>query len=200
MQRILIFLLLCFLATGGQALGQPKAPSEIGGFALGESISAYKDRLDMNSARPLPDAPFLMRVNIKPFQGFSSGYLLYGTCDKPGRVARIKLRYADSGIYILTEINSSLMERYGQPEEIRDNHDRSYICNKWSLTGDGGQAISLILQRYDGWDPEYDRGSSIKLADWTLLDAEKACSLKKEPPGTAAPTKSAKADASLLPK
>lgn len=153
----------------------------------------------MSSARPLPGAPCRMRVNVRPFQGFSSGYLLYGSCAAPGRIARVKLRYADSGACILSDINSSLVARHVQPEELRDNRDRSCICNKWSLSGDNGQAISLILQHYDGWDPEYDRGGSIKLADWTLLDAEKAGSLKKEPPKADAPREGAEADASLLP-
>jgi len=200
MPRILPLLFLCLLAAGGQALAQSKAPSEIGGFVLGENISSYEDRLDMSSARPLPGAPYLMRVNILPFQGFSSGYLLYGACGDPGRIARIKLRYADSGVYILTEINSSLVASYGRPEELRDNRDRSYICNKWALTGDGGHAISMILQHYDGWDPEYDRGSSIKLADWSIIDAEKACFMEKQPTQAAAPEEKTKADASLLPK
>ena len=199
MPRIVI-LLLCILTAGGQAFAQAKAPGEIGGFALGENISAYADRLDMKSAMPLPDAPYLMRVNVKPLRGFSSGYLLYGACAAPGRIVRIKLRYADSGVYILAEINSSLVQSYGQPEELRDNFDRSYICNKWSLKSDDGQAISLILQHYDGWNPEYDRGSSIKLADWTLLNAERACFLKKEPAKADAPKKDAKVDAALLPK
>ncbi len=175
MLRTSLLFIIIVLSSAPLAFAKAKAPGEVGGFALGANISAYKDRLDMNTAKPLPGAPYLMRVNVKPTSDFNSGYLIYGACASPGKIVRVKLRYADAGVYILTEINSSLTQAYGQPEAIRDNAERSYICNKWSLTNEDDQAVSVILQHYDGWDPDYDRGSSIKLGNWTLIDAERSC-------------------------
>ncbi len=111
---------------------------------------------------------------------------------------RVKLRYADSGDFILAEINSSLVARYGQPVKIRDNTERTYICNKWALKNAAGNAVSIILQHYTGWSPEYDHGSSIKLADRTAIRAEQACFEKAHP--AAAPSKDAAPKTALIPK
>ncbi len=200
MRRAFFLPCLLLLACASAAYAKDKAPCEIGGFALGADVSTYADRLDMATAKPLPDAPYLVRVNVKPFPGFGGGYLLYGACASPGKIVRVKLRYADAGLYLLTEINSSLTAAYGQPEQIRDNADRSYICNKWALTGKDGQAISVILQHYDGWDPDYDRGSSIKLGDWTLINAERACYEAAHPEAkAAAPEKNAQPAPNMIP-
>jgi len=96
MNKKLLFLLLigiCFVT--GTCLAE--APSHVAGFKLGADISDYKDRVDMTTAMPIRYAESITEVEIIKSDLLASGLIAYGTCAAPGKVVRIKLKYADSG-------------------------------------------------------------------------------------------------------
>ena len=96
MKKFLFFLL--FIAIGfDSGLCFAEAPNQVAGFQLGANISEYKNRVDMTTALPIRYAESITEVEIKKTDLLTSGLIAYGTCAAPGKIVRIKLKYADSG-------------------------------------------------------------------------------------------------------
>jgi len=175
----LLFLLL--IGTGfltGTCLAE--APSQVAGFQLGADISAYKDRVDMTSTLPIRYAESITEVEIKKTDLLASGLIAYGTCTAPGKVVRIKLKYADSGRDFYDNLLARFEKQFGKPDEWRGDPFHIVIAWKWSFVDKSKNRISLILQ-HNKQDTDEKIGNSIKLTMIDAVDRERQCYEKSHP-------------------
>lgn len=178
-RRVLGLTLLAILAA--TAVRAADAPSNLAGIELGGKATRQQQRIKVRKSRPVENAPWLTRLAVAPDKFFSHGYVLVGTCAAPGRVLRIKMRYRDGSMTLFRNISGELLARYGDPTEYKGGMDGHSMGNKWSFTDRWGRPLSLILQRGEGPDPETSIGNTIKLTNWGMLEAERACWQERHP-------------------
>ena len=186
---LIVFLVVLGIGVCGDGWAVSKAPREVGGFVLGKAISDFADVVDMDTALPIRYQEYLTEVEIRDQPGFKSGLIAYGTCASPGRIVRIKLKYADSSKKFYEALLNRMISRYGEPDEWRGDPFHVVLAWKWAFVGPDGKRISMILQ-HNTLDMEQKMGNSIKLTCSTLLEEEQACFKKRFPdrhrhPGTA---------------
>ena len=173
--------LACFaiiVACATEILAQ--APRQIAGFALGGDIADYSDRLRMDSELPIRYAEYLKEVEIGDIPGFKSGLVVYGDCASPGRIARIKLKYADSSEKFYDTLLEKLKKRFGKPQEWRGDPFHVMSAWKWSFTDEKGNRIGMILQ-HNTEDSTEKLGNVIKLYMYNFLEEEMECFEQKQP-------------------
>jgi hypothetical protein len=181
-----VSILAAFLALFAvSAPAQTPPPASLGGIDLGGDSARFGRYLHPGKARPMEDAPSLARRDIKASGAFRSGYVLTGTCASPGRVVRIKLKYADDTEDFFRRLSGALMDRYGLPAEYKGDLEGQVLGNKWSFTNGSGESISLIVQHSDAEGLDNDKGNVIKLTNWGLVEAERSCYDYRHPKGPA---------------
>jgi hypothetical protein len=179
MDKKLLFPLLigiCFVT--GTCLAE--APGHVAGFKLGADISDYKDRVDMTTAMPIRYAESITEVEIIKSDLLASGLIAYGTCAAPGKVVRIKLKYADSGRDFYDNLLARVEKKFGKPDEWRGDPFHIVIAWKWSFVDRFNNRISLILQ-HNKQDTDEKIGNSIKLTMTNAVDRERQCYEKSHP-------------------
>jgi hypothetical protein len=125
---------------------------------------------------------YISEVELKPsFEGYRSGYIFYGTCDKPGRIVKFKLKYERSDKEFFDELLQRFKQKFGEPDEYRGDAFRAFIAWKWSFRDKDGNNISLILQHNSADVEEYTRGNSVKLSATSLIEKETKCDELKNP-------------------
>ena len=178
------------------SVGLAETPASLGGIALGEPVAKAKGRIKANKARDVDGAPWLRRLPATGDKFFSGGYVLVGTCAAPGAVARIKMRYRDPSLDFFRKISGEMLARYGDPTEYKGDFEGRTMGNKWAFSDARLKPVSLIVQRTEGEDPELGAGNTVKLTNWGMLEAERACWQERHgpakapaatPPGKAAP-------------
>ncbi|MHC1713883.1 MAG: hypothetical protein AB9872_17215 [Solidesulfovibrio sp.] len=174
-QAVYLIFALILLLTGSMAVSAAEAPTNLAGITLGEEAGQFKGRVQTTTARNVDNAPWLRRMAVVPDKFFSSGYVLVGSCAAPGRVARIKMHYRDDSLEFYRKINGEMLSRYGDPAEYKGEIDGRIMGNKWAFSDSRLRPISLIVQRLEGEDPETGGGNTVKLTNWGLLEAERAC-------------------------
>jgi hypothetical protein len=174
-KAVYLVLALAFVLTGSIAVSAADAPATMAGITLSEEVGQAKGRVHTTTARAVDNAPWLRRMEVVPDKFFSSGYVLVGACAAPGRVARIKLHYRDDSLEFYRKVNGEMLSRYGDPAEYKGEIDGRIMGNKWAFSDSRLRPISLIVQRLEGEDPETGGGNTVKLTNWGLLEAEKAC-------------------------
>jgi hypothetical protein len=174
---ILIGLMAITFATQGFA----QTPKELAGFVLGSDIEQYHNSLQLDSALPIRDMRFLTEIQVKQVQGYRKGYLVYGTCEHPGRVVRVKLKYADESKSFYERLLAAFKKRYGKPDEWRGDAFHHFIAWKWSVKDEQGDSISMILQHSTTDDLEHPKGNTIKLTNWSQIERERLCYEGKQP-------------------
>ena len=157
-----------------------RAPHQVGGFELGKDIADYKEMLRMETSLPIRHMEYLREVEIKDMNGFRSGLIHYGTCAVPGRIVRIKLKYADSTKQFYEKLLQLFKKRFREPTEWRGDPFQVIIAWKWSFVDTENNRISLILQ-HNTKDEEEKRGNSVKLTCWSFIEEEGLCFEKKQP-------------------
>ena len=162
------------------AICPAQAPSQIDGFVLGKNISDYKNRVKMETALPIRYAEYLTEVETKESDDFKSGLISYGNCAVPGRIVRIKLKYADSTKKFYEALLKQYKNRFGEPQEWRGDPFHVLIAWKWSFTDNQNNQISMILQ-HNTRDDEEKLGNAVKITLTTLLEQERTCFEKKYP-------------------
>ena len=155
------------------------APHEIGGFALNQDIKKFEDRVIMDTALPVRYAENFEEVEIKFIRGFKSGLIAYGTCDQPGHIVRIKLKYADSSKKFYKDLLEQFKKRFGEPDEYRGDPFKIVEAWKWSFVDQQNHNISLILQ-HNTKDEEEKMGNAVKLTDTTQMEKDLLCYKKKQ--------------------
>lgn len=173
-------LLLGFCA--GPAAAQAKAPMELAGFVLGSDVAKYKDKIYSESKVPVWGQEHLHRAQLKPMQGFRSGYLTYGTCAVPGRILRIKVSYEDESLDFFNTLLDALKARYGKNPEWRGDAFGTLRVWKWAVSDAGGQSVSIILEYYSGDDGSHTPGNSLRISVPGWMDEEAACYKAKGSP------------------
>ena len=156
------------------------APHQIAGFALGANINQYGQLLRMDSVIPIRHLECLSEVETKPIEGYKNGYILFGNCREPGRIVKIKMKYAYSDRAFYDQLLNLFKKKFGPPSEWRGDAFQTLISWKWSFTDKNHNKISMILQHYTGEDEEYTSGNSLKLSVTTAIEKERQCYEMKE--------------------
>jgi hypothetical protein len=179
MKRYLFIILLITLFFTG--ICQAKTvPHQVGGFVLEEDISSYKDKLDMASDLPIRHMECIRELEVMGIEGFKSGLIAYGTCDAPGKIVRIKLKYKEGGKKRYEQLLKRFKKQFGAPDEWRGDPFGIVLAWKWSFTDSRNNRISLTLQ-HNTKDVEEKIGNSVKLTLTSQLEKEKVCWRKKNP-------------------
>ena len=177
-KKIILWLPFAMILLQGICLAQ--APHEVAGFTLGKNIADYKGKVKMETAIPIRYMDYVSEVEIQDMEGFKSGLIAYGNCDSPGRIIRIKLKYADSSKAFFNQLLKRFKARFGEPAEWRGDSFHVVIAWKWSFTDQENNRISMILQ-HNTLDEEEKIGNSLKLTMTNLFEQERICFESQEP-------------------
>lgn len=188
MRKSLFLITAIIIAAGLPLSAQTRAPRDIAGIILGEQIETCRAHLQMDTVMPIRYRPYLREVQIKSMGGFKSGLITYENCSQPGRIVRIKMKYADSSKDFYLKLLKRYKARFGSDPEWRGDPFHITIAWKWSFTDDQGNRISMILQ-HNLKDQEEKHGNSVKLTLYNALEDARACyeSGKAEPKVPAKP-------------
>lgn len=189
MKRSITAAIMCLVVAGLVVPGWAAAPEEIAGFELGANIDRYQDRLSMGSAFPLNDMRYLSQVEGGSVKGFKKASIVYGTCHQPGRIVRIKMKYADSTMKFYDRLLEAFKKNFGPADEWRGDAFHRFVAWKWSFKTSDDESISMILQHAQPDDLDHPSGNVVKLTNWTWVDEERRCYEKKpsKPSATSQP-------------
>lgn len=178
MKKIIFFLsmIICFLIVETVSA---QAPHEIAGFVLGKNIADYQDLLQMETMLPIRYAEFLKEVETRDIPGYKSGLITFGDCAVPGRILRIKLKYADSSRQFYNNLLERYKKRFGKPDRWKGDPFHVLVAWKWSFTDKDGNRISMILQ-HNLEDTTRKIGNAVKLSMSNFEEEEIQCYEKKE--------------------
>ena len=177
-----------FSEVPGQIAGiQLEVPGQIAGIQLGADIDQYRDTLQMNTSLPVRHMEYVSQVDINPpFEGYSKGYILYGNCDKPGRIVKIKLKYERKDQEFFDELLKRFKRKFGQPDQYLGDVFHAFAAWKWFFKDKDGNRVSLILQHNSADMEEYSLENSVKLTATSLIEKEATCYEQKNPERKAA--------------
>ncbi len=180
--RKIISLSILITALLFPVMGFAQAPQQIAGIRLGASLDQYKSILQMATALPVRHMEYISEVELKPsFEGYRSGYIFYGNCEKPGRIVKIKLKYDRNDKEFFDELLSRFKQKFGNPDQYRGDAFRAFVAWKWSFKDKDGNNVSMILQHNSADVEEYTRGNSVKLSATSLIEKEAKCEELKNP-------------------
>jgi hypothetical protein len=183
----LLCLALVLGLVGGSALAA-EAPMELAGIRLGDTVAAAGDKLRPAESGRECRLSGLGMAPVAPVAGYRSGYVDYGLCASPGRIARIKMHYADESLEFFNKILAALKKRYGEPTQWRGNAFGTLRTWKWSLTAADGTRVSLILMHYAGDDGTFTQGNSVRIAASDFIHQEQYCQEAKDATDKGAPS------------
>jgi hypothetical protein len=179
-KKIILLLPLVMILLQGICLAQTQAPHEVAGFTLGRNIADYKGKVKMETSIPIRYMEYINEVEIQEMDGFKSGLIAYGNCASPGRILRIKLKYADSSKKFFNRLLNRFKAKFGEPTEWRGDSFHVVIAWKWAFIDEENNRISMILQ-HNTMDEEEKMGNSLKLTMINLFEQERICFESKEP-------------------
>jgi hypothetical protein len=96
-----------------------KFPIHLGGFAIGDDINLYPDKIDLESCRASIFNPYYGEGRIRPIPGFKSGHIAYGLCDKPNKIVRIKLKYNNPSKKFFDTLLKKFKAALGNPQSTK---------------------------------------------------------------------------------
>lgn len=128
----------------------------------------------METAMPIRHMECLNEVETHEMEGFKSGLITYGTCASPGRIVRIKLKYADSTKKFYDRLLALFKKRFGEPVEWWGDPFHVVIAWKWLFVDRENNRISLLLQ-HNTKDQEEKMGNSVKLNMQNFIEDERRC-------------------------
>jgi hypothetical protein len=154
------------------------APHELAGFEVGDLVEHHRSRLREETVLPIRFFESLKEIEIVPLSGYKTGLVIYGTCQQPSRIIRLKFKYADPSKAFYDELLERFKNRFGEPDKWRGDPFGIVTAWKWSFFDEKGNDISLILQ-HNLKDDEEKQGNSVKLTMWNLMQAESRCFERK---------------------
>ena len=169
-----LFLLLLLAQSASFA----STPTQVGGFVLNTDIADYETLIKSETTQPIRFNEALNEAETHPIPGFKSGYIAYGTCAAPGKIARIKLKYEDSSKQFYAKLLETYEDRFGKPKWLGDSFHVVSIW-KWSFEENGTQ-VDLYLQHNLG-KKDQKVGNSVKITLQNLVKDELDCFAKKHP-------------------
>lgn len=176
-KSFLVVLLACLVFPAGATA---QSPGQVGGFVLGKDIADYAADVNMSTALPIRYSEYMKEVEIKNVAGYKSGLIGYGTCSDPGKILRIKLKYADASKKFYEKLLKRFEKRFGEPSDWRGDPFHVVLAWKWSFKDPAGNRISLTLQ-HNTRDTEEKMGNAVKLTMTSQIEKERMC-FKKEYP------------------
>lgn len=188
----ILIILLTLAGIGDGSAAEGHIPHGIAGIRLDRSVEEFQDLLDMESDLAVRFQEYLAEVELKPTAGIKTGVVAYGTCAHPGRILRIKIKYADSSKRFFDHLLDQCKARFGDPAEWRGDPFHVMIAWKWSFVDDNGNQISLTLQ-HNTRDREQKMGNAIKLNLNNGIEEERACFMAKN---AKTPTRPGESDSS----
>ena len=174
------FLLVFLLCMVTPVLATGQTPGQVGGFVLGKDIAEYAGVVNMPTALPIRYSEYIREVEIKDLAGFKSGLIGYGNCAEPGKILRIKLKYANPSKKFYEKLLKRFKKRFGEPSDWRGDPFHVVLAWKWSFKDQAGNRISLILQ-HNTRDTEEKVGNAVKLTMTSRIEKERACFEEKHP-------------------
>jgi len=157
-----------------------EVPHGVAGFAIGQDVATFKDRLQMETLLPLRYREYLQEVEIKPLAGFKGGLITFGNCAQPGRIVRIKMKYADPSRPFYDALLAQVKRRFGKPTAYDGDPFHIVIEWKWSFIDSDGNRITLHLS-HNSRDTEEKFGNAVKLTLISALTEEHQCFRDKNP-------------------
>lgn len=168
----LVFLWIVGICLAGEA------PHQISTFVLGKNISELKDYVIMETALPIRYMENIEEVEIKALEGFKSGLIAYATCEVPGKIVRIKLKYKDPGKKFYEELLKKIKNKFGQPDEYQGDPFHILLSWKWSFVNQKNERITMTLE-HNTLDTEEKLGNSIKLTNRSAMADDLKCYREK---------------------
>jgi len=156
-------------------------PHGVAGFVIGQNVAEFSDRLQMDTRLALRYQEYLQEVEIKPLTGFKSGLIAYGNCARPGRIVRIKMKYANASRSFYDALLARVERRFGKPTAYDGDPFHIVIEWKWSFIDADGNQITLHLS-HNSRDTEEKFGNAVKLTLVNGVDEERQCALAATPP------------------
>ena len=179
MKRLSLSVLSIILVLALPMVCLAEIPRKVGGFELGGQIEDVKDRCRMDTAMPLRNSKYLEEIETRNIPGFKNGLIWVGKCAAPGRIVRIRLKYADASKTFYNELLKRYRERFGKPTEWRGDPFHIVISWKWSFVDDQNNRISMILE-HNTRDEEETIGNTVKLTMWNLIEEERNCAKEQK--------------------
>lgn len=164
----LLFIALMTFSSIHCFAAQKNVPTEINGFKLGASIEEY-DFINYRN--------YLKEVMVDDIGGFRRGEISYGTCDRPGEIVRIKLKYKENSRKFYKQLLKRYKEKFGEPEEFTGDSFGIVQSWKWRFTDKDNNYISLTLQ-HNQKNPNETIGNMVKLSMPDRIEEERKCFLK----------------------
>jgi hypothetical protein len=159
-------------------MAEAKFPIHLGGFTLGEDISNYTHFINMKTCQQVPLNRYLGEAEIYRRQGFKSGIIGYGLCQKENKILRIKLKFSDSSKPFFNKLLSQYKKKLGAPDEYKGDSFQTMIAWKWSFKNERNQKTSLILQ-HNAMNEDEKTGNSVKLTLTSQIEKERGCFMRK---------------------
>lgn len=147
------------------AAAQQTAPSTAGGFTLNSPISDYTIERHEN---------YLSEVIITDLKGFRKGFITYGTCENPGRILRIKLKYHDRSYKFFEELLERYKQSFGEKPKFSGDRFGNVKSWKWEFVNKDSHRVTLVLQ-HNLKDTDESMGNMVKLSMPELMDSERLC-------------------------
>lgn len=161
---LLSLIVLLSTAVNGNA-DQHSAPSKIGGFTLKSDVSDYDIPHHKN---------YLNEVIITDLKGFRKGFIMFGTCENPGKILRIKLKYHDRSFKFFEQLLKRYKQSFGAKPKFSGDRFGNVKSWRWTFTDADGHRVSLVLQ-HNLKDTSESVGNMVKLSMPDLMDAERLC-------------------------
>jgi hypothetical protein len=168
----LVFLWIVGICLAGEA------PHQISVFVLGKNISELKDYVIMETALPIRYMENIEEVEIKALEGFKSGLIAYATCEVPGKIVRIKLKYKDSSKKFYEELLKKISNKFGKPDEYSGDPFHILLSWKWSFVNQKNERITMTLE-HNTLDTEEKLGNSIKITNRSAMENDLKCYREK---------------------
>jgi len=179
MKRLVVLIVL-MLSLNTVSLQAGDIPHGVAGFTLGHNVAQIKNRLQMETVLPLRYREYLREVEIAALPEFKSGVIVYGTCEQPGRIVRIKLKYADASRAFYDALLERVEMRFGKPTSYEGDPFHIVIEWKWSFIAADGNRITMHLS-HNNRDTEEKFGNAIKLTLVSAMNKERQCFRDKAP-------------------
>ncbi len=165
MKQITAAASLAFLLALSFQVSALEAPTEIGGFKLGEHITEYSD---------IEYSNYLKEVVINDWYGFRKGIISYGTCAYPGRIVTMRMKYADPTKEFYNELLNKFKERFGKPDEWHGDAFGVLYSWKWHFVDASNRRVTLNLQ-HNLQNDNQNIGNMVKLSYPELVEEEQLC-------------------------
>lgn len=179
MKRLFLITLAVALTATAASVFAAGMPRTLAGITLGTHIEAYNDRLRMRTDLPIRHMECIHELEIEETPGYKSGLVAYGTCAEPGKILRIKFKYADPTRRFYEKLLDRFTSKFGKPMEWRGDPFHIVIAWKWSFEDENGERLSMILQ-HNLRDEDEKMGNSVKMTLTTRIHEEIECFEKKQ--------------------